>query len=83
MISVIIPMYNAQASIGECLRSLTKQTYKDIEIIVVNDGSTDDSPKIVEKMASCDSRIRCISQPNGGVSQARNHGISVSKGNYL
>lgn len=81
MISVVIPLYNKEKQIGNTLRSVFNQTYQDFEIVVVNDGSTDNSVAEVEKFQ--DSRIRLISQPNSGVSIARNRGIQESKGEYV
>lgn len=83
MISVIVPMFNSYSTIERCLRSIMGQTYHDMEIIVIDDGSTDNSGRIVEKIAQEDSRIRYIRQENGGVSRARNHGIEVSVGEYI
>ena len=83
MISIIIPIYNAELYLVECLRSLQSQTYKNIEIILVDDGSTDNSRSICEKYAKRDQRIHLYSQENVGVSVARNKGLSVAKGNYI
>ncbi len=83
MISVVIPMYNSRNTIGRCIQSLLNQTFSDFEVIVINDGSTDDSQKLVEELAGNDRRIHCINQTNGGVSNARNHGILASKGEYI
>ncbi|MBR4711016.1 MAG: glycosyltransferase family 2 protein [Clostridia bacterium] len=83
MISVIIPMYNAGRTIRRCLQSVLDQSYRDIEIIVIDDGSKDDGAQIVSEMARDDSRIRLISQANGGVSSARNRGIDESRGGYI
>lgn len=81
MISVIIPLYNKEKLIGKTLRSVLEQTYQDFEIVVVNDGSTDNSVTEVEKIA--DPRIRLIHQQNAGVSVARNKGISEAKGEFI
>ena len=75
MVSVIIPMYNASRTIKRCLLSLMKQSYHDLEIIVIDDGSTDGGRDIVSDLAKDDERIRYIRQENGGVSSARNHGV--------
>ena len=83
MISVIIPMYNASKTIRRCLYSVMEQTYTDLEIIVIDDGSTDDSLRIVAEMEAEDQRIRCYKKSNGGVSSARNMGILKSSGDYL
>ena len=82
-ISVIIPVYNVEKYLGECLDSVLRQTLKDIEIICVDDGSTDDSPKILSEYAAKDSRIRIITQPNGGLSAARNAGMDAATGKYI
>ena len=82
-VSVIVPVYNVEKYIRWCLDSLIGQTCSDIEIIVVNDGSTDSSGKIVEEAAGRDARIRVITKPNGGLSSSRNAGIEHSRGRYL
>lgn len=82
-ISVIIPVYNVEKYLAECLTSVVNQTFKDIEIICVNDGSTDNSPKILEEFAQKDDRIRIINQENQGLSAARNTGLEVATGEYV
>ena len=82
-ISVIIPVYNTEAYIEETLQSVMDQTLTDIEIIIINDGSTDSSLEIIEKMASTDKRIQVYSQPNQGQSVARNAGIEKATGEYI
>ena len=82
-ISIIVPVYNKGEFIKSCLESILKQTYKDFELIVINDGSTDNSGHIIDKVASSDSRIVVIHQENGGVSSARNAGLSVAIGDYI
>lgn len=82
-ISIIIPVYNSEKYIESCIESLIKQTYKEIEIILVNDGSTDNSQIICEKYVQLDKRIILINQLNGGVSEARNVGILHAKGDYI
>ena len=82
-ISVVIPTFNAEAFLEECLSSLLKQTFKDFEVILVNDGSTDNSLDIMTKLAKKDPRIKIIDQKNAGVSHARNIGISAAKGEYI
>lgn len=82
-ISVIIPVYNAERYLPDCLESIIGQTFDDYEIIIVNDGSTDNSQKIIENFAkSCD-KIKNFTIENGGVSKARNFGISVASGEYI
>ena len=83
MISVIVPMYNDEKYIKSCLDSVINQNYKDIEIIVVDDGSTDNSLLIVKKIAEKDNRIKIINRKNGGRSIARNTGIENSTGEFL
>lgn len=83
MISVIIPVYNGAEFLEKCLRSVMAQSYRDIEIIVVDDGSMDSSLEICQKLALEDSRIRVIHQENAGVSVARNRGISFANGEYI
>ncbi|MBE6024850.1 MAG: glycosyltransferase [Cellulosilyticum sp.] len=83
LISVIVPTYNVEKYISKCLDSIISQTYENIEIIVVNDGSTDNSLSIVEEYEKKDARIKVFSQKNQGLSAARNTGIDNSKGEYL
>lgn len=83
LISVIVPVYNVENYIGECLESIISQSLNDIEIICVNDGSTDSSLKILEQYANADARIIVISQDNKGLSEARNVGIEVATGKYI
>lgn len=82
-ISVIVPVYNVEEYLALTLQSVFTQTYKDIEIICVNDGSTDDSLSILEAAAKKDSRIKVVSKANGGLSSARNAGIAVANGEYV
>lgn len=82
-VSVIIPVYNTEPYLYECLNSIINQTLKDIEIICVNDGSTDSSLNILEKYAEYDSRIVIFSQENKGQSVARNVGLSAASGEYV
>ena len=83
MISIIIPVYNVEKYIERCLKSVLNQTYSNLEIIVINDGSTDNTGIICERYAGIDSRIKYIYQQNQGVSAARNKGLSLIKGEYL
>lgn len=82
-VSVVVPVYNVEDYVGECLESLINQTLKDIEIICINDGSTDDSLKILEEYSKKDNRIKVFSQENSGLSATRNNGIQVAEGNYI
>lgn len=82
-VSVVIPVYNTAPYLEEAISSIQNQTLREIEIIVVNDGSTDDSLRIIQRLAAGDERIRVISTPNNGQSIARNIGISCAKGEYV
>ena len=81
-ISVIIPVYNVEKYLSACLDSVLAQTYAELEILAVNDGSTDGSAKILEEYAERDSRIQVLNKPNGGLSDARNYGIEHATGQY-
>ena len=83
MISVIIPVYNVENYLEECLNSVQTQTYTNIEVILVNDGSTDNSKMICERYCQEDSRFHLISQTNQGQSVARNVGVEVSTGEFI
>ncbi len=83
IISIIIPCYNAAKTLSRTLNSIREQDYKDLEIIIVNDGSTDNTLDIAEKYSTIDSRIRVITQDNGGVSVARNNGLKNATGKYV
>jgi len=83
IISIIVPVYNAENSISKCLDSLVRQTLKDIEIIVVDDGSVDQSGSICDRYSTSYKNIKVIHQSNSGVSSTRNKGISISKGKYI
>ena len=82
-VSVIIPVYNTGAYVGQTLDCMTGQTLREIEIIVINDGSTDDSLEIIERAAASDSRIQVYSQPNKGQSESRNAGLKYARGEYV
>lgn len=82
-ISIIIPIYNAEKYLNKCIDSLINQTYTNLEIILINDGSTDSSGKIADRYAKKDNRIKVFHQSNAGVSAARNYGIQVSSGEYI
>ena len=83
MISVIVPIYNVEKYLPRCLDSILKQSYSHLEIILVDDGSTDNSGKICDSYAAQDPRVHVIHQPNGGVSSARNRGIEAATGQYI
>lgn len=82
-VSVVVPVYNVEAWLGECLDSIIAQSIRDIEIICVDDGSTDNSPEILKEYAKRDERIRVVFQENKGASEARNRGAREAKGTYL
>ena len=83
LISIIVPVYNVEKYLAECLDSLINQTYQYIEIICVNDGSVDNSKSILEEYASKDYRIKIINQNNQGLSAARNPGMREASGKYI
>ncbi|MPM51096.1 hypothetical protein SDC9_97842 [bioreactor metagenome] len=80
---VIIPVYNVSEYLRDCLDSVINQTFGDIEIICVNDGSTDDSPKILDEYVQKDKRVKRVNKSNGGQSSARNAGLKIAKGKYI
>ena len=82
-ISIIVPVYKAQDVVGQCLDALLEQTFHDIEVVCVNDGSPDDSGKVLEAYAARDARVRVLTQENGGVSAARNAGIDAATGDIV
>ncbi len=82
-VSVVIPVYNVKPYLERCINSVLRQTYKDLEIIIVDDGSTDDSGELCDQIATKDQRIRVIHQRNQGVSAARNTGIREAAGEYI
>lgn len=83
LISVIVPVYGAEKFLDRCIKSIINQTYKNLEIILVDDGSKDNSPIICDKWSKIDNRIRTIHQTNQGVSKARNTGLENIKGEYF
>lgn len=83
LISIIVPIYNTEKYLDQCIASILQQTYDNLEIILVNDGSTDGSRKIAEKYLALDSRIILIDQEQGGAANARNNGLKISKGNFI
>lgn len=82
-VSVIIPMYNSDKYLGDCIESVLNQTLKELEIILVDDGSTDNSGVICDEYATKDSRIKVVHQENGGLSIARNTGLDIATGKYV
>jgi len=82
-ISVIVPIYNVQDYVDACVESIRKQTYKNLEIILVDDGSTDASGEICDKYAELDNRIKVIHKENGGLSDARNAALDICTGDYI
>lgn len=82
-VSIIIPVYNTEKYLTKCLDSIINQTLKEIEIIIVNDGSSDNSQKIIDDYSAKDSRVKSIIKTNGGLSDARNHGIDHVTGEYI
>ena len=82
-ISVVIPVYNVEEYLGECLDSITNQTFEDIEIICINNGSTDNSLKVLREYEKIDSRIKVISHETRGLSRARNTGVKMARGKYI
>lgn len=83
MISVIIPVYNVEKYLEKCIDSVINQSYSDLEIILVNDGSTDSSGKMCKKYSEIDNRIKVINKKNGGLSDARNKGLDIATGEYI
>ncbi|WP_418748343.1 glycosyltransferase family 2 protein [Faecalibacillus intestinalis] len=83
MVSIIVPVYNVQDYLKDCLESIRKQTYKDLEILLINDGSKDKSGEICDQYSKIDSRIRVFHKNNGGLSSARNMGLNNIKGEYV
>lgn len=83
LISIIVPIYNVENYLQECLESILKQTYKNFEVLLVDDGSTDNSANICKLYVEKDKRFKYFFKENGGLSSARNFGISNSKGEFL
>lgn len=83
LISIIVPMFNAEKYIAVCIESVLKQTYKNVELILINDGSTDWTEKICKEFEQDNTKIRYFYQENGGVSSARNKGLFKAKGRYV
>lgn len=83
LISIIVPIYNSENDLEQCIESIVNQTYKDLEIILVNDGSTDSSFSICKKWQLLDKRIKVIDKSNGGLASARNAGVDIATGEYV
>lgn len=83
LVSIVVPVYNVERYLDKCLSSLINQTYQNTEIIIVNDGSTDNSAQVIDKYKLIDRRISVISQPNGGLASARNAGVRIAQGDYI
>lgn len=83
LLSIIVPVYNCEKYAGRCIRSLLRQTCQDFEVILVNNGSTDRSLRILETYAAKDNRLRVLSQENRGISGSRNTGLDAGRGKYL
>lgn len=83
LLSVIVPVYNTEKYLNRCIQSIVNQTYKNLEIILIDDGSTDNSGNLCDKWAKKDDRIIVIHQKNAGVSSARNVGLDIAKGEYI
>lgn len=82
-ISIIVPVYNCEAMVGKCIESICTQTYKNFELILINDGSTDASGNICEEYSQKDARIKVIHKENGGQGTARNMGLDIADGDYI
>ena len=82
-VSVIVPVYQVEAYLAKCLDSILAQTFTDFELILVDDGTRDDCPRIMTRYAAMDARIRCIHKENGGLSSARNAGLDIARGDYI
>ena len=83
LVSIIVPIYNSESLLSACLDSILGQSYQNLEIILVDDGSTDHSSQVIKKYAKKDSRIKTITQKNQGQSTARNQGLKLAKGDYI
>ena len=83
VISVIIPVYKVENYIARCLQTILEQSYKKLEIIIVDDGSPDDSIQIAKKIVGDDPRVQFIYKENGGLSDARNYGLDVATGEFI
>ena len=82
-ISIIVPVYNVEKYLKKCVDSILGQTFTDFELLLIDDGSTDNSGSICDELAKTDNRIKVIHKENGGLSDARNIGIEVAKGDFI
>ena len=82
-LSVIVPVYQVEATLDRCVASIVGQTFSDLEVILVDDGSSDRSPQLCDEWAAKDSRVRVIHKTNGGLSDARNAGLDVATGDFV
>ena len=82
-ISVIVPIYNTEKYLRRCIDSVLAQTYKDFELLLIDDGSTDSSGAICDEYAALDARVSVFHKENGGVSDTRNYGLDLAQGKYL
>ena len=82
-VSVIIPAYNAEAFLSDAVQSVLRQTWQELELIIVNDGSTDTTRSIAEQLSEDDRRVKIVDEPNGGLSTARNAGIAAATGDAI
>ena len=83
LVSVIVPVYNGERFIAEAIQSALLQTYRNIEVLVIDDGSTDKTAAVLQAQAALDSRVRIIRQANGGVARARNRGLAEARGEFV
>ena len=83
VVSIVVPAYNAELYLDACLRSIVSQSYRNLQIIVVDDGSLDDTPEICDSWVKKDSRIEVLHRPNKGQTAARNLGFSLAKGEWV
>lgn len=83
LVSVIVPVYNVSRYLNECIDGIINQSYSNLEIILVDDGSSDDCPQKCDEYASIDKRIVVLHRPNGGVADARNAALSICTGEYI
>ena len=83
LVSIIVPIYQVEAYLDQCIQSICSQTYRNLEIILVDDGSPDNCPIICDNWSHLDNRIKVIHKQNGGLSDARNHGLDIATGDYI